>query len=865
MIISRGAAAGRTDVAYRHLAAIVEYSDDAILSRTLEGTVLTWNPGAERLYGFGAEEVVGRPIDVLVPPDRRDELPSIDERLRRGDRVEPFETVRVRKDGTRIDVSISISPLKDDGGRVVAASTIARDITDQKRSDTALRRANEELERRVEARTAELSAVNDRLRSHLADRARAQQELEQRAGSLREQAQLLELAHDAIVVRDPRTDAVLFWNRRAEEMYGWSASDALGQPAHALLGTVLPGPPDQIGEILHRDGRWEGEVGQTRRDGTSLRVESRWALQRDEADGPVAVLEINRDVTARRETERQLRERGRRYRELAAASVRQAQELALLDRVRTALARELELPALCRTVVEATAQTFGYTLVSLYLVEDDDLRLQHQVGYHQVLDRVPLSRGVMGRVARTGEPVLLADVRGDPDFLSAAEDVVSEVCVPLRDRGRVVGVVNLESRRGVTLGEADLRLMTALAEHIGVAAGRARLYAEIRAGDERFHAAFDDASIGMALVGVDGRWLHVNHALCELVGRDRAGLLARTFRDIAHPEDLETHLTLMARVADGELRTYQREMRCQAGDGATVWALLSVSLVRDEHGGPLYFVAQMQDITERKRAEDERAALLAAEREYARRLTDLAALKADFTAMVAHELGSPIAAVRGLLDMVATGDLTAEEQRQALEAMRTEAAVLHTLLRDVQAITTVERDDFAVHPVPVTLRTLLAGAAASARALPGAHPIVWPTDAEGSVLADPVRIAQVLHNLLGNATKYSPDGTTIELRATRRGAKVRIEVRDRGPGIAAADRGRIFEKYQRARRASDPPVAGLGVGLYVSRRIVQAHGSDLAVEPRAGGGSVFAFELDLVAEGPPDPATGAEPDQPGGR
>jgi GAF domain-containing protein len=122
-------------------------------------------------------------------------------------------------------------------------------------------------------------------------------------------------------------------------------------------------------------------------------------------------------------------------------------------------------------------------MVSLYLVEDGWLHLQHQVGYHQVLDRIPLERGVMGRVARTGTPVLLEDGRADPDFLAAFEGIISEVCVPLRDDGRVVGLLNLETAGGMRLEEADLRLMLALSEHVNVAIGRARLYADLSASE----------------------------------------------------------------------------------------------------------------------------------------------------------------------------------------------------------------------------------------------------------------------------------------------------------------------------------------------------------------------------------------------
>jgi PAS domain S-box-containing protein len=122
-----------------HLAAIVESTDDAIISTNLDGVILTWNQGAERLYGYTAAEAVGKPLSILAPPDHPDEMPAMMGRIRRGERIHHFETVRLPKDGTRLDVSLTVSPVASADGKVVGASKIARDITARKRSEAALR------------------------------------------------------------------------------------------------------------------------------------------------------------------------------------------------------------------------------------------------------------------------------------------------------------------------------------------------------------------------------------------------------------------------------------------------------------------------------------------------------------------------------------------------------------------------------------------------------------------------------------------------------------------------------------------------------------------------------------------------------
>jgi PAS domain S-box-containing protein len=160
-----------------HLAAIVDSSDDAILTKDLSGTILSWNPAAERLYGYAAEEIVGRSVEVLVPEDRKGEVQEILRRIASAQRVEHFETVRVARDGRRVAVSLTISPVRGADGNVTGASTIARDITGLLRERAALE----------------------------------------------EQAELLDIAQDAIMARD-MSGRITYWNRTAEQRYGSATS-----------------------------------------------------------------------------------------------------------------------------------------------------------------------------------------------------------------------------------------------------------------------------------------------------------------------------------------------------------------------------------------------------------------------------------------------------------------------------------------------------------------------------------------------------------------------------------------------------------------------------------------------------------------
>lgn len=153
----------RANEARSRLAAIVESASDAIIAKNLDGTITAWNRGAETLYGYSAEDALGKNILIIIPPERSDEEEEIIRRLREGATIRQFESVRVRKDGSRVQVSLTISPIPDERGRIIGASIIARDITERKRAEEEIRKLNDELEKRVLDRTAQLEAANREL------------------------------------------------------------------------------------------------------------------------------------------------------------------------------------------------------------------------------------------------------------------------------------------------------------------------------------------------------------------------------------------------------------------------------------------------------------------------------------------------------------------------------------------------------------------------------------------------------------------------------------------------------------------------------------------------------------------------------
>jgi PAS domain S-box-containing protein len=267
----------RAEEARAQLAAIVEHSDDAIIGKTLEGIITAWNSGAERLYGYPAAEALGRPVSILLPPDRADELPAIIEEIKRGQHVAHYETVRVKKDGGHLHVSLTVSPIMDAAGRVTGASTIARDITERKRAEEALRESEE--------------------RYALAERAAG-------VGSWD---------------WDILTGA-LRWSETIEPMFGF-APGRFGRTYEAFLECVHPDDRrfviDSVNACIEKEKYYNIEHRVVWPDGTMRWMSETGDVIRDKAGRAVRMLGVVRDITERKQAEEALRTSEERFRTLA--------------------------------------------------------------------------------------------------------------------------------------------------------------------------------------------------------------------------------------------------------------------------------------------------------------------------------------------------------------------------------------------------------------------------------------------------------------------------------------------------------------------------------------------------------------------
>jgi signal transduction histidine kinase len=248
---------------------------------------------------------------------------------------------------------------------------------------------------------------------------------------------------------------------------------------------------------------------------------------------------------------------------------------------------------------------------------------------------------------------------------------------------------------------------------------------------------------------------------------------------------------------------------------------------------------------------NERATMLLEEKDRVRQLQELSKLNADFRHMVAHEIASPLGAIARMSEIIALGSLSSDQAATIAKRIQSEARLVQLLVADVRGTAEVERDDFEVRLQAVSVDSLLDEAEAYVRSRDGSHPfqvdrLHGDRSPDVQVLADPLRIGQVLRNLIGNALRHTAPGTPISLCTSLSDGRVQFVVTDQGPGIDADDQVRIFEKFGRGTETVERNVRGQGLGLYLSRRIVLAHGSDLRVDSVPGEYTKFWFTLEAV-------------------
>jgi PAS domain S-box-containing protein len=340
----------------------------------------------------------------------------------------------------------------------------------------------------------------------------------------------------------------------------------------------------------------------------------------------------------------------------------------------------------------------------------------------------------------------------------------------------------------------------------------------------------------MALVGTAGRFLQVNRSLCKILGYSEGELLEKSFQEITHPDDVETDVVHLHQLLTGELETYQKEKRYFHKEGYVVQVLLSVSLVHDEKGKPLYFVSQIQDVTERKLTETE----------LIRRTEELAHTNAEleqFTYSVSHDLRAPLRSLDGfsqiLLEDYASG--LDQEGQDYLRRIRAASQRMGETIDDLLELSRLNHS--SVREETVDLGVLAKAFADELQKSQPERRVKFVIE-EGLLVQGDQRLLRIaLNHLLNNAWKFTQKHpcAKIELGVRQGDGEPTYFLRDDGAGFDMAYADKLFGPFQRLHSSTE--FEGRGIGLAAVRRIIHRHGGRVWAEGVVGEGATFYFTL----------------------
>jgi len=851
------------------LNSIIESADDAIITKTLEGIITSWNKGAEHIFGYTADEVIGKPVNILIPEDHPNEEPAILARLRAGERIRHYETVRVRKDRTLIDISLTVSPIRNAEGRIIGVSKIARDISEQKRVERALR------------------ASEERYRS------------------------LLENANDIIYSHDLEGNYLTI-NRACEVVTGYTREEILGglniaqvvapdhlERARQMMLAKLADPAPTIYEIdiITKDKRR-----------LTLEVSTRVA----HSDGQRTIIEgVGRDITERKRSEREREELLRREQQTRqeaeeALDVARSIEnsLGVLVEASGVLLGSLNLEEVQPAVLELARRLIAADAYAIW-------RGDHQNKVWSIVASAGLTEEFREHRIENWEPenfvfnqpVVAEEIERVPMLesrraLIEAEGIRSLLAVPMRIHGQPSGTLTYYYHQPHHFSDRELRVATALANLAGATISGAELYdeqrklrAEAQVAEWRSNFLAAASSVLSSTLNYEATLAHVARLCvpdladwCAVDIREEDGSIKRLAVTHVDPSKVEWAHELQKRYPPDRdaprgvpqvLRTGLSEIYPEITD-----EMLALAAKDEEHLQilrslgfssamlvPLVAHARTHGVITFISAESGRrygAQDLALAEGLARRAAvaiensklyeaaqNANRLKDEFLATVSHELRTPLTAILGWAHLLRAGQLGEKSASNALEIIernaRTQSQLIDDLL-DVSRIITgkLRLDVRQVEPISF-IESAIEALSPAAEAKGVRIQKVMDTGAV-NIAGDPARLQQVVWNLISNAIKFTPRGGRVQVRLERVNSHLEISVSDTGAGIKPEFLPHVFERFRQEDQTTTRHHGGLGLGLAIVRHLVELHGGTVEAESAGEGqGATFIVRLPLVS------------------
>jgi PAS domain S-box-containing protein len=917
------------------LASVVDSSEDAIISKDLHGLVTAWNHGAEKIFGYTASEMVGGPMQMLLPPERIDEKSDILAHIKRGESVEHFETVRVRKDGTKIDVSLTISPIRDGNGVIVGASKIARDITERRLKEEALRESEERFRFFIEYAPAALAMFDREMRYlHLSRRWQTDfglgnrelrgvshyevfpdvperwkeahrralagevlrgendrferpdrpvqwvrweirpwfdktggiggvviftediTERKQAEDALRESEERFQAMANGIqqLAWMAEADGSIFWyNQRWYDYTGTTLEETGGWTWDKIIDPVfLPKVLDRWKQAIATGTPFDMEIPLSGADGRFRMFLSRAMPLRNSEGHVVRWLGTNTDISDRKKAEEQLAQ-------LAVELARQAEDLALSREDLEAQTSMLKLVLESMGEGLIAADQEGHFLLWNDAANalmgrgatDEDLaavRKHYKVFLADGITPCPPDRHPMAR-ALHGESVKVELMVQPPE--PGRGKFIEVTARPLKDargnlRGGVVVLHDITERKR---SEADLAQKAEELRHSQNALETQKLMLQ---------SVLDSMVEGLVAADEHGKFILWNPAAEKIMGLGATNLPSTEWS--AHyglflPDTVtpvppgETPLERTLRGEGGTSEVFLRHDGLNQG----LWLEATGSPLIDKDGVMRGGVLAFRDISRRKTDELEIRKLNEdLEDRIAKRTEQLESTNHEleaFSYSVSHDLRTPLRHVAGYTRILVNdfGPVMAVEAREHLQHIEDAVSRMGLLIDALLKMAVLRRQ--SLRPSRCELNPIVDDVISMLQPECDGRDVEWRIAKLPALDCDPILMAQVFQNLLGNALKYSAGRAkaVIEVDSIQRpGKPAIIFVRDNGAGFNMKYAETLFGVFQRFH--TDSEFEGTGVGLATVHRIVQKHGGTIWAESEVDHGATFYFALQMTEQ-----------------
>ena len=820
------------------LAAIVDSSDDAIVSKTLEGVITSWNAAAERIFGYSSTEAIGQHISLIIPADRLAEENEVLTRIRRGQKIDHFETVRQRKDGRLIDISITVSPVRGSDGRIIGASKVARDITEQNASHRALSRSQNRYRRLFETAGVSLWEEDFSAVKAAIDRIRRQGFVNFREYLVR---------HPEFVSHCLGLVRVVDVNRSTLRMFGARSKRELVQNVNRIFDESTR---DVFIEelVAIAEGRTEFEAEVTLRSLARERIDAMISIRFPQSgtpgdpDSPFdSVLVGLTDITERRQAEQALRDSEALFREMADSAPAIIWITDASGRV-TFLSRRFQDftglggPDILDSGWWSALHPDDRDSVQASFAEANGSRAPFALEF-----RLRRAAGDYRWVLMPGEPRF-----GEADkflgFIGSVIDITERRVAEdtLRAEGQIrETLANVGASLASELNpERLVQAVTDAATHLTSAEFGAFFYRGIDETGEGYHLH--------ALAGVNKPAMS-GQAGAEQTAADARRTVANAFRHegIVRLDDLTAeprrpiHDAVETLAGTSPVRSYL--------------AVPVVSRSREVLGGLLFghskpgvFVARHEQLAAGIASW---AALALDNARLYKTARDANTAKDEFLATLSHELRTPLNAMLGWTHLLRSGTLANDMRQKALDAVERNGRAQAQLVDDLLDVSRIVSGRLELKDEGVDLGGVVASAIDTIRPAAAAKELnvrMIRDDANILVRGDADRLRQIFWNLLTNAVRFTPPRGSIdvEMRLSDSNAGVDVVVRDTGVGIGPEFLPHVFERFRQADGSHSRKHGGLGLGLAIVRHLAEAHGGAVAVDSQGEGlGATFTVHL----------------------